>query len=53
MNFSTELLSDNSSYQFFDDNSKVTDKRNILLQNKSDNDNLQRTQNVNKRQYLS
>ena len=43
-NFFTERLSDNSSYRIFDDNSKVTDKRNISIQNKSDNDNLQDTQ---------
>ena len=42
--FSTEYLSDNSGYRIFDDNSKVTDKRNISIQNKSDNDNLQDTQ---------
>ena len=52
-NFSTKRLSDNSSYQIFDDNSKVTDKRNILFQNKSDNDNWQRTQNVNNVQCLN
>ena len=40
-NFSTERLSDKSSYRIFDDNSKVTDKRNVLIQNKSDDDNLQ------------
>ena len=42
--FSTEILLDNSSYRIFDDNSKVTDKRNISIQNKSDNENLQDTQ---------
>ena len=42
-NFSTERLSDKSSYRIFDDNSKVTDKRNVLIQNKSDDDNLQDT----------
>ena len=31
-NFSTERLSDKSSYRIFDDNSKVTDKRNVLKQ---------------------
>ena len=29
--FSKELLSDNSSYRFFDDNLKVIDKRNISI----------------------
>ena len=52
-NFSTERLSDNSSYRIFDDNSKVTDKRNISIQNKSDSDNLQDTQNVNDVQCLN
>ena len=51
--FSTERLSDNSSYRIFDDNSKVTDKRNISIQNKSDSDNLQDTQNVNDVQCLN
>ena len=52
-NFSTERLSDNSSYRIFDDNSKVTDKRNISIQNKSDSDNLQNAQNVNDVQCLN
>ena len=46
-NSSTEHLSYNSSNRIFDDNSKVTDKRNISIQNKSDYGNLQNTQNVN------
>ena len=49
----TERLSDNSSYRIFDDNSKVTDKRNISIRNKSDSDNLQDTQNVNDVQCLN
>ena len=53
LNVSTERLSDNSSYRIFDDNSKVTDKRKISIQNKSDNDNLQDTQNVNNLQCLN
>ena len=52
-NSSAEPLSDNSSNWIFDDNSKVTDKRNISIRNKSDNANLQDTQNVNKVQCLS
>ena len=52
-NFSTERLSDNSSYRIFDDNSKVTDKRNVSIQSKSDSDNLQDTQNVNDVQCLN
>ena len=52
-NVSTERLSDNSSYQIFDDNSKITDRRNISIQKKSDNDNLQDTQNVNNVQCLN
>ena len=52
-NVSTERLSDNSSYQIFEDNSKITDRRNISIQKKSDNDNLQDTQNVNNVQCLN